>query len=176
MFDEDRLTSNFSTLYNDSAQVDNDFEMTLPNSFDDVTFGERSDADRTGSTTTGTRTMLSVRISAADGATTSTEAKMSDTWYGTDGDAVNNRSQYNACSNGDLMFEPVVNPGLSMNGIYTIKITNTVIGANKYIIEQAALAQVTANLGNCWELADHVVLCLPGGTSGVWIAYVYTNS
>ena len=74
--------------------------------------------------------------------------KISDGWYGTDSDLVNNKSQYKACSYGDLIFEPVTNNKLFMNGINTVKITDTVTGMDNAVIREAVLAQVTTNLGN----------------------------
>ena len=65
LFENGMLESNLSTFYSKTAQV-NYSEMTLQlEDPGDVEYGKRSDAGRTGTTTTGTRTMLAVRTIAA---------------------------------------------------------------------------------------------------------------
>ena len=52
---------------------------------------------------TGTRTVLVVRIVASNGSTGYSEAQLSDSVFGTSGDSVNLKSQYDACSQGQLI-------------------------------------------------------------------------
>ena len=62
-----------------------------------------------GAGITGTRSVLVVRVVAADATTTASEAQLSDSVFGTFGDAFNLKSQYNACSYGQLNFVPAAN-------------------------------------------------------------------
>jgi hypothetical protein len=56
--------------------------------------------------------------------------------------------------------------------VTTVTISNTVIGTDNGVIRNA----VTAALGSSFTSQfDHVMLCLPPGTSGSWIAYAYVN-
>ena len=115
--------------------------------------------------------MLAVRIIASDAATTSSESEISDKWFGTSGDTVNLKSQYKACSYDKLIMNAFSNTQVS-DGVTTVTISETVSGASDDTIKNAA---VTA-LGSLVNEPDYVMLCLPPGTSGSWIAYAYVNS
>ena len=52
------------------------------------------------------KTVLVVRVIATDDATTATEAQLSDSVFGTDGDPVNLKSQYEACSHDKMKILP----------------------------------------------------------------------
>ena len=129
--------------------------------------------------TTGTKNMLAIRVVAADTQTTATEEQISDSWFGTYGDPVNLKSQYAACSYGALQCNAAsktTSTGVAVtNGVYEVSITNTVSGADRFVVENAVVAAGNADLGNMRDQFDHVMLCLPPGTSGGWIAYAYIN-
>ena len=62
------------------------------------------------------------------------------------------------------------------NGVVTIKIDAAASGTADGTIVAAVTAKINAVFGvppN--QLADHVMYCLPPGTSGSWIAYAYIN-
>jgi hypothetical protein len=122
--------------------------------------------------TTGTKEMVAVRVIASDATTTSSESEISDAWFGTSGDAVNFKSQYEACSYNKIQIDPANTTDVS-NGVTTVTISNTVNGTANGVIRNA----VTAALGSSFTSQfDHVMLCLPPGTSENWIAYAYVNS
>jgi len=129
--------------------------------------------------TTGTKEMLAIRVVAADASTTASEAEISDSWFGTNGDPVNLRSQYFACSYGALEVNAAsktTTTGVNVaNGVHEVTISNTVSGASDGVIRNAVVAAGDAALGTMQSQFDHVMLCLPPGTSGGWIGYAYIN-
>jgi hypothetical protein len=127
---------------------------------------------------TGTKTVLVIRAVAADSATTASEETLSDDVFGTLGDAVNLKSQYSQCSDGQLQFEPLTTNSLvGADGVYTVNLPNTFVTvADNGVIKDAMVNQAIADLGAPLEtIANYVVLCLPPGTAGDWIAYAYIN-
>ena len=63
-----------------------------------------------GAGVTGTRSVLVVRVVAADASTSFTQAQLSNYVFGTSGDSFNLKSQYDACSYDQLNFVPATNP------------------------------------------------------------------
>ena len=127
---------------------------------------------------TGRQTVIVIRIVAVDAATTATEAQLSDDIFGTSGDVLNLKSGYNKCSYGQLQLEPLTtNPRIGTDGVYTVHLRNTfVVGASSSTVYDAAVAQATTDLGKSPNLvADHVMFCIPPGTTGGWIAYSVPN-
>jgi len=127
----------------------------------------------------GTKEMLAIRVKAADATTTASKAEISDSWFGTDGDAVNLKSQYAACSYGALTCNAAsmtTSTGVDVtDGVYEVTISENVSGADNNVIRNAVVAAGDAALGDMESQFDHVMLCLPPGTSGSWIAYAYVN-
>jgi len=132
---------------------------------------EPYDRNRRLAVTTGTKTMMAVRIIGADVATTASESEISDGWYGTSGDSVNLKSQYAACSYNKLIMNPANSNGVT-NGVTTVTIANTITGSSDGTIRDAA----TAALGTLATQFDYTMLCIPPGTSGSWIGYAYLDS
>jgi hypothetical protein len=122
----------------------------------------------------GNKEMLAIRVVAADTQTTATEEQISDSWFGTYGDPVNLKSQYAACSYDALQCNAATTSS-GVAGVHEVTITNTVSGAADSTIRDAVVAAGNAALGNMESQFDHVMLCLPPGTSGGWIAYAYVN-
>ncbi|KAI2503879.1 Gametolysin peptidase M11 [Fragilaria crotonensis] len=81
------------------------------------------------------------------------------------------------CSYGQLQFEPTTSNALvGTDGVYTVTLPTTIItGAADNPIAWAAVDKATAELGTLTNFADHVMVCMPPGTSGGWIAYAYIN-
>lgn len=149
-YDDERGTFNIFGLHNDSNEED------PPN--------------RRRKLATGTKNMLAVRIIASDASTTASESEISDGWFGTNGDSVNLKSQYAACSYDKLQMNAANSGGIS-NGVTTVTISNTVSGTSDSVIREAALTA----LGSLATQFDYTMLCLPPGTSGDWIGYAYMN-
>lgn len=126
--------------------------------------------------TTGTRKVIVIRIVGQDVATTADEAQLADDIFGASGDVLNLNSGYNGCSYGQLHLDPLsTNTLIETDGVYTVDLPNTIVaGSDSMVIANAALAQATTDLGESPQfLADHVMFCLPPGTSGDWIAYAW---
>ena len=130
--------------------------------------------------TTGTKTVLALRVVAPDSSTTSDEATISDEIFGTSGDAINLSSQYAVCSYDQLIFEPfngATSTGEQItNGVATVEITENVNGADDGTIRNAITNAGNSKFGNMQSQFDYVMQCLPPGTNGSWIAYAYVNS
>jgi hypothetical protein len=121
--------------------------------------------------------VLVLRIQAADKSTTASETQLADDVFGAAGDVLNLKSQYNQCSYGQLQFEPATsNAIVGTDGVYTVTLpTTTVTGAADNPIAWAAVNKAQAELGTLTNIANHVMVCMPPGTSGGWIAYAYIN-
>ena len=126
------------------------------------------------------KTVLVLRIEAADAQTTASEAVLANSIFGASGDVLNLKSIYNQCSNGQLQFEPQTNHNLiGTDGVYTVRLpTTTVIGASDDTIRDAAVAQASQDFGGVAlnSIANYVIVCIPPGTArGGWVAYAYVN-
>ena len=122
--------------------------------------------------------VLVLRIQAADSSTTASETQLSDDIFGAAGDPVNLKSQYNQCSYSQLQFEATTSNALvGSDGVYTVTLpTTNVTGANDNPIAWAAVNKAATELGTALtNIANHVIVCMPPGTSGGWIAYAYVN-
>jgi hypothetical protein len=89
------------------------------------------------------------------------------------------KSQFNACSDSKLNFIPLTtNPLVGSDGVYTVSLPKIPVNGMN---DGALLAEITnaaaLSLGVKLEaVADHVMVCMPPGTDGGWIAYGYFNS
>jgi hypothetical protein len=118
--------------------------------------------------TTGTKSVLVVRVNAADKSTSARASELSNNIFGTSGDTVTMKSQYNQCSYGKLQFEPFVGrteKGVYVDGVIDVNIGNSVSGSDRTNIESAVVVAAKNLVGNLREDFDHVMLCLPSGSS-----------
>jgi hypothetical protein len=124
---------------------------------------------------TDIRKVLAVRVQANDSSPGSSLSEIGDKIFGTDGDAVNLVERYDSCSFGQLVMQPydgVTAKGESiLNGVIEVDIDMNVNGADDGDVMDAAITAAAARLGNLPDQFDHVMFCLPPGTSGDWIAY-----
>ena len=121
------------------------------------------------------RFVLAVRVRAPDATTDSSLEELSDKIFGTNGDTVNLKTQYEACSYGKLKILPAQNAeeansdgGPIQDGVIEVSIEERVIGADPSRIANAALSATTKIIGDLETIVDHVMLCLPPGTRGDW--------
>jgi hypothetical protein len=132
----------------------------------------------------GNRSVLVVRVEAADASTGFTTLQLSDSVFGTSGDPVNLKSQYLACSHNKLNFVPAsdrvkVSGATGSNisaGAVTVQVS-TLTSEGDGVMRNAITAALNAQFGvtSPTQLANHVMYCLPPNTmSG--IAYAYINS
>ena len=118
--------------------------------------------------TTGTKRVLVIRVNAADTSTSATISELSNNIFGTYGDTVTMKSQYNQCSYGKLQIEPFVGrteTGVYVNGVIDVNIGNTMSGSDRTDIESAVVVAAKNKLGDLRASYDHVMLCLPSGSS-----------
>lgn len=114
---------------------------------------------------------------APDAATTASESTISGNVFGNSGH--NLKSQYAACSYGKLQFEKATDTAnkIGNDGVHTLSISMNVIGASDDTVRTAVVTAGDAEFGGSLQgVANYVMLCLPPGTSGGWIAYAYVNS
>lgn len=86
----------------------------------------------------GTRTVLAIRITAKNQTTSMDDATLSNGIFGILGDKVNLRSQYLACSNGKLDFQPAADKKGNSSSI-----TNGVVGLTVDLYPSAGWTAVT---------------------------------
>lgn len=109
-----------------------------------------------------------------DKSTTPSQSQLSDSIFGTDGDQVNIKSQYSACSNGKLTFKPAVGNGIS-DGVAQVTVSSSTSRGDSIMNNE-----ITSKLNSAFgvtspaQIADHVMYCLPKGTMQ-GIAYAWVN-
>jgi len=130
-----------------------------------------------------TKRVFVIRADASDSATSSDMAKISDEVFGTGNDPMNLKSQYAACSYGKLNFEPsngVFNGNTITGGVGEITLNSNVNGISHSEVRTNMLSAADAKYGSIQSKINsgeihHVMLCIPPGTSGSWVAYAYIN-
>lgn len=172
-FEDGHLVSGESTLVHKGAYFVGGEMLVLP-SMKDATFGRKSNRKlRSRRLVSGTRTYMPVRITATDASTSSSAATISNKWFGNGADALNYKSQIEACSYGAVNVQKYAGSGV-VNGVADITVSTSVIGRDDSVVVNAATAVLgTLGLRNG---PDHVILCIPPGSSGNWIGYAYINS
>jgi hypothetical protein len=128
----------------------------------------------------GDRSVFAVRIVLSDGQTTASEDAIRDGIFGTDGDAVNLKTQYTNCSHGQLNFDSVGtvsgNALTINNGVITVNLPNNQISDGNTNIRNAINSLINTEFGQYpWQIANHVMYCMPAGVIG-GIAFAGVNS
>ena len=137
------------------------------------------DNDRRRLATTGTKTVMILRVITGSGSQVppSSEARLSDKWFGTSGDPSNNKSQFNRCSYGKLQFEPFIgttSTGVQItNGVYTITVAADRLDPST--VEAQARTVGSALLGDLQSQFDYVALSVPDNNER-YAAYAYVNN
>ena len=123
------------------------------------------------------RRVLVLRAMALDRTTTASEMELSEDIFGSIDDRLNLQSQYKECSDGKIHFIPVTNHSLvGKDGIYTVNLGPMMVtGQVESKIRNAMIQQATLDLGPLTDIAHHVMICIPPGTMGSWIAYANVN-
>lgn len=129
----------------------------------------------------GTRSLVIIRVTAADASPTYSAADMSDAFFGTHGDPNNLKLRFALCSMNKLLFNPGTGAGFT-DGVTELSITNNIVGNNVHelvsIVTKAIVAKFGSSLGSSY---DHIVYALPRGTtynaggSNGWLAFAYVN-
>jgi len=121
-----------------------------------------------GGSCAGSRTVLVVRVIAADKNTTASETQLSDSVFGTSGDSLNLKSWYNQCSYNQLNFIPAEGNGIN-HGVTTVTVDASSTDGDSVMNNEINTALKTKfGVNNPREIANHVMYCLPAGTmSGI---------
>ena len=175
---ESYLSTRHSTLSDDHlelkvANIDMDWDITTDHKIDAMVT-----SSNVMTTVTGTKKVLVVRVITGGGTQIppSSEAKLSDKWFGTDGDLITNKSQFEACSFNKLSFEPFIGrttTGVQINnGVYTITVNADRLQPDQ--VEDQARIEGKAKLGDLRSQFDHVILSVPNNNEG-FAAYAYVN-
>lgn len=129
---------------------------------------------RLNTSATGTKKMLVIRVIANDATTTPSASKLTNDVFQDDNCL---KSQYKRCSYNQLDF--VQGTGKSVNGgVVNIRLNKNVKGRDKDVVQQEVQNAAKDHFGviNWKDDYDHVMICLPPGTNGNWIAYAYVSS
>lgn len=137
---------------------------------DDDEDGMSTSSDYADERFAGNRSVLVVRVKAEDSRTTVSLKELSDSVFGTNGDPVTLASQFDACSYGKLTFSPSTYPGTAKGdaiGTTAVSIPMTVEGEDSMVVTNAVTKALNDKFSveNPAELADHVMYCLPSGTT-----------
>lgn len=172
------IESGVTTLFAENAIIE---DYTLKISSDSVLkFGEiapSEDSRRRLSNpyvTRGTKTFLAVRIVTKDSQTTANMVEISDSIFGTNGDPVNLKSQYEGCSHQNFMVEMATTDNRIVKGVLEIEVDIDSDGKDDGDVRDAVRDELEA-MYDVDGTFDHVMLCLPPGTKGDWIGYAYMN-
>jgi hypothetical protein len=125
------------------------------------------------------RTVLAVRIKAADSTTTASLDTLRGDIFGVGRSStdVSLKERFQSCSFGQTLMNPFVgqtNNGYTVNnGVVEVEISINVNGQSDTTVRNAATTALSTLLGiaDLSTKFDHVMLCLPPGTTGGWIAY-----
>lgn len=119
-----------------------------------------------------TKTVLVIRVVASDTEVASTEEQIAEDVFGGE---VTLGSQYTDCSYGELNFVATSdhNDLFGDDGVMTVAITQQANGTTRSSLKNEAISTAEDLLeADLEDVADHIMICLPPGSSGDWIAYV----
>jgi len=173
----DDIVSGVSTLFSPEALLYPD-RLLIPEEAS-VEMGELVRAQN--ASVEGDMKILIVRVVARDVAVSFTEEELSDGIFGTFGDSVNLKSQYDSCSYGKVNVIPVadqIEPKVT-NGVVTMNIDMKVNGADSSTVEFAVKDKYYDMGFSQPDVGGYVVFCIPSGTTfggDYWIGYAYINS
>ncbi len=125
------------------------------------------------------RTVLVVRVIASDKSTTASSTTLSADVFGTGKEisAVSMSERFRSCSYGETLMTPYNGRAPSgviiQDGVREVVIATSVNGISSSVVHNTVVNALKSQLGisNLASEFDHVMLCLPPGTSGGWIAY-----
>ena len=161
------IESGLTTLHTDDAVILDDGKAIFRSK---PTLAQAPKEDRRHLKTTGSRSVLVVRIEANDASTNPSEEDLARAVFGIENstvarDAWNFVNGFKQCSYGQLTFEPAKNDNVK-DGVYTVTIDQNVQGARNVDIRNAALDSLRSDFGtsDLREFFDHVMFCIPPGT------------
>lgn len=130
--------------------------------------------------TTGSRSVLLVRVSTPNETYVDSTAVLANVTFGIGGQQTHLASQFSACSAGKLTITAAAGfPNTIVDGVMELKLSSTVKGANVRNLENSLVTMVKDALGvsDLKTTFDNVLFCMPPGTldqkGGNWLAYTY---
>ncbi|KAG7353359.1 gametolysin peptidase M11 [Nitzschia inconspicua] len=173
------------SFFENESIVSGEFTLMAPNAwiehgdmlFPDGLQGEQAEIEPIGidgggrRLKSGTKTVLAVRVEGSDTATKASEQTLyNEVFLGN-----SLKKMYADCSHGEFDLIPYKGNGIQ-NGVTTVRIPNQVAGSANAVIRNAAVSALNERLGGPAQTkVDYVMLCLPPGTSGGWVAYAFVN-
>ena len=131
-----------------------------------------------GDALVGSRSVLVVRVVTQDSKPSKTAAQIGVNVFGGNGDKVNLKSQMEGCSNNQLLIEKAVGKGI-VEGTVEVSVNEKVSKHTSDTLAEIALEELAKDLGIDYDdlssIADHIMVCLPSGTKGSWVAYGYID-
>ncbi|GFH49871.1 hypothetical protein CTEN210_06347 [Chaetoceros tenuissimus] len=128
-----------------------------------------------GGSCAGTRSVLVVRVIAADKTTSASESQLAESVFANQNDSLNLQSWYNQCSYNQLNFVPASGTGIN-GGVTTVTVPSASTDGDSVMnndIVTALNAKFSVSSPN--QIANHVMYCLPAGTMN-GIAYANINN
>ena len=128
----------------------------------------------------GTSNILILRVTTNDGTVQLASDEISRRWFGGYDDAVNCKSQYDACSFGQLTFDAATGTNI-VDGVAEVSVNADAIGTDIFALQTSAATAAAAVVGSLSNF-DHVAYCVPEGTtygvgrSSSWIGFAYFNN
>jgi hypothetical protein len=108
-------------------------------------------------TTTGTKSVLVVRVEAPDSPASITAAAFSDSIFGTTGDPVNLKSQMKACSYDALTMNPAPDGNGVTDGVITLSLSTSVVGRSPITVMNAVTEGLSDNNIDS-TMYDHIMV------------------
>lgn len=125
------------------------------------------------------RKVLALRVRAKDNEPSYGNAFLRDEVFGTGSDEVNLSERYNSCSYGQVQMVPydgTTTTGKTISqGTAQVYVNVNAEGRSDDDLVNRALNVAEDKYGDLPSQFDHVMLCLPPGTAGNWIAYAYVD-
>ncbi len=141
--------------------------FVLPDKVHLIALKSKQDKSKTASTT-GTKTVLVVRVTASDASTSASKSLLSNRIFGTTGDSVNMASQFSACSHDKLNFTPATGSGIT-NGVQEVTVSVSTSQGDD-VMNNAIYGELGSDY---YGLADYLMFCLPANTmDGIAYAYI----
>ena len=177
-FAKNQFKSGETTLDAD-VMIDGDSKATIIGG--DLVYGQKWNKDNKddrhlATTADTTKTVLVIRIDAADFSTTASEQQLSDDIFGTSGDSFNLATGYEECSSNSLKFIAGVTNAGEVQGVHTVTLTENVADYTDSQLRTLALDKTTEVYGDLASTYNHVMVCLPNIPLFGGIAYAYINS
>jgi len=162
-------TSQTNNITSDNEEMNTTLKTRVD--YDDDDSKNNNLTEKEAAATGNEFSILVLRGNGIDSRMTYAVEELSDSIFGTSGDPINLRSQYSACSYNQVIFKPTTRDG-TLNGVYDVTLKRSIIGSWDSDITNAMVNQAERNFGTkLTKFVNYVMICIPPGTRGNWIAY-----